>query len=40
MCVCVREREREREGHIAVESALLTPACEIIHTSIITVSVT
>ncbi len=36
VCVCVRERE----GHITVESAVLTAACVQIHTSFITVSVT
>ncbi len=38
VCVCVWERERE--GHITVESAVLTAACVQTHTSIITVSVT
>ncbi len=38
-CVCVCERERQ--GHITVESAVLTLACVLqTHTSIITVSVT
>ncbi len=40
VCVCVRERERERQGHITVESAVLTVACVQTHTSFITVSVT
>ncbi len=35
------EKERDRQGHITVESAVLTAACVLqIHTSIITVSVT
>ncbi len=40
VCVrtCVCERERERQGHITVESAVLTVACVLqIYTSIITV---
>ncbi len=44
VCVCVRVRARvwrERQGHITVESAVLTAACVLqIYTCIITVSVT
>ncbi len=41
VCVCVCPVcVRERQGHITVESAVLTAACLQIHRSIITVSVT
>ncbi len=41
VCVCVCACVRERQGHITVESAVLTAACVLqIHMSIITVSVT
>ncbi len=38
--VCVYVCQRERDGHITVESAVLTVACVQTHMSIITVSVT